>query len=309
MSLEQTTCTPAMQAACECVCDLYGLDGVEEDLSGVMLMAEAFPNEPADTDVGMTDTALLDEIAKAESLEGLQNKVYRLRNFLQLLRKDMETSAQLAGPKRDQLKNKSQGLSDRYGFMNVLKVMQGESVLQAALTAMLLILHPEVLQKEQDPFAAATAYVGADSSATFQKFIAVARGLEQAINDGRTQAKQEDWATAKVSPRPRHEREPPLQQRPCDTVVACSASLQGFVQFVEQNYKNTSWRSNSTLCINICEYVIGASGYYEITSEMVAKKAQSVNLDKELQAAKKELDAAAEKDDRPGGISATSIKQ
>ena len=80
------------------------------------------------------------------------------------------------------------------------------------------------------------------------------------------------------------------------------------MQFVEQNYKLTSWRSNSTLCVNMCEFVIGASGYYEITSEMVAKKAQAVNLEKELQAAKKELEAAAEKDERPGGISATSIK-
>ena len=202
MSLEQSTCTPAMQAACECVCDLYGLDSVEEDLTGTMLMAEAFPHEPADSDVGVTDAALLDEIAKAESLEGLQNKVYRLKQFLLLLRKDMETSAQLAQPKREQLKNKAQAISDRYAFMNVLKVMQGESVLQAALTAMLLILNPETLQKEQDPFAAATAFVGADSSTTFTKFTALAKGLEQAINDGRTQATQEDWATAKVRRRP-----------------------------------------------------------------------------------------------------------
>ena len=42
MSLEQTTCTPAMQAACECVCDLYGLHAVDEDLRGVLQMASRF---------------------------------------------------------------------------------------------------------------------------------------------------------------------------------------------------------------------------------------------------------------------------
>ena len=49
-SVEQAACTPAMHAACECVCDLYGLERIDEDLKGVLLMAAAFGNEQAEED-------------------------------------------------------------------------------------------------------------------------------------------------------------------------------------------------------------------------------------------------------------------
>lgn len=41
--VEASSATPAMAAACECVCDLYGLHDVEDDLRGVLLMADQFP--------------------------------------------------------------------------------------------------------------------------------------------------------------------------------------------------------------------------------------------------------------------------
>ena len=40
MGMEQVTCTAAMQGACECVCDLLGLDGLEEDMRGALLLAQ-----------------------------------------------------------------------------------------------------------------------------------------------------------------------------------------------------------------------------------------------------------------------------
>lgn len=39
---EQTACSAAMQAACECLCDLYGMHNVEDDLRGALLMADKF---------------------------------------------------------------------------------------------------------------------------------------------------------------------------------------------------------------------------------------------------------------------------
>ena len=36
MSVEQHSCTVAMQTACECICDLFGLHAVDDDLRGVL---------------------------------------------------------------------------------------------------------------------------------------------------------------------------------------------------------------------------------------------------------------------------------
>ena len=43
LATERVECPPAMTVACECVCDLFGLDGVKEDLKGALLLAKAFP--------------------------------------------------------------------------------------------------------------------------------------------------------------------------------------------------------------------------------------------------------------------------
>ena len=43
LAQQQHSCTPAMAAACESVCDLVVLDGCELDLRGALLMAAAFP--------------------------------------------------------------------------------------------------------------------------------------------------------------------------------------------------------------------------------------------------------------------------
>jgi hypothetical protein len=45
MALEQIACTKAMAAACECFCDLAGLEACESDLRGALLLAARTPND------------------------------------------------------------------------------------------------------------------------------------------------------------------------------------------------------------------------------------------------------------------------
>lgn len=122
MTVEQRSCTPALRIGCECLCALYGVVGIEEDVVGSLLMAQAFPKP--------LEGGESDEVDSTESIEGLRSKEFRLSQFLLLLRKDMTAASELVGPKREELKTAASGLYDRCGFMNVLKSRQGDAVLQ-----------------------------------------------------------------------------------------------------------------------------------------------------------------------------------
>ena len=244
-------------------------------------MAAAFPADPKDDEAGAADAELEAAAAQAESIEGLQQKVYNLKKFLSMVRSDMETAAALAGPKRDKLRNETQGLMDKYGWDSMLKNLGDDEVLQAALMAMMYMLKPDALQKEKEPFAAAEAFVQPKGKPevwlNFQKSV---RGLEAAVNEGRTEGKHEEWAHAK----------------------ACA-------HHVEQNYKTCRWRVARELCLHLCEWVVAASGWYDLSSEMAVKKGQEGSMKKELAAAQKELDAALEKEDTKDGLSPMLVKQ
>lgn len=82
---------------------------------------------------------------------------------------------------------------------------------------------------------------------------------------------------------------------------------QGFVQFVDNNYKSTEWSAFSQLCNKLCAFVIHASAFYEMTSEMAAKQAQALSLEKALKATRAELEVVGEQEERRGAASATAI--
>ena len=289
MTLEQHSCTLAMQTACECVCDLYGLHGVEEDLRGVLLMAKAFPpKEPAAASSssssegangsggGVTDQSA-DEHEAEQQLQGLQQKVYRLRQFMLMLQKDMETSSHLAGPKRDEMRGKMGYLNDRYTFNTALAGNAGDDLFKAMLTALMLMMQPEALQKESDVFKAAALWIAPMKRDHWDKFYAGVRGMEGEINEGRT--KPEDWAKVK-----------------------------GIAEHIAQNCKGHRFRAGSQLSLYLCEWIVAASAYNELSSEMAAKKVQFDALKKELGSAQKELDDVIDRGDQPDGLPPTLIK-
>eukprot|EP00965_Chrysotila_dentata_P090320 2980425-Pleurochrysis_carterae.AAC.1 len=108
-SAQESSCSTAMQAACECVCDLYGLEKVTDDLRGVLLMADRFPEIEESCSLEQPSA----ETAQEQQLEGLQQKVFRLKQFIQMLQKDMEASAGSAQPKREDMRAKAGKLNDR----------------------------------------------------------------------------------------------------------------------------------------------------------------------------------------------------
>ena len=272
MSVEQHSCTVAMQTACECVCDLYGMHAIDDDLRGVLQMAAAFPQVDADA-----PDEKAQEVADEQQLEGLQQKVYRLKQFLVMLHKDMEASSLAAGPKRDDMRAKAGCLNDRYTFNSALAGNSNDEIYKAALTALLLMLQPEALAKEPDVFKAAATWISPMKRDMWEKFYNSVRGLEGEINEGRT--KQEDWAKVK-----------------------------SLAEYLAQNTKGHRFRAGSQLSLVLCEWVLAASDYHELSSEMAAKKKQYDALKKELQAAQKELDEVIDRGDQPDGISPTLIK-
>ena len=270
MSMEQHSCTVAMQTACECVCDLYGLHSIDDDLCGVLQMAAKFP-------AAQQTTGLNEDEQQEQQLEGLQQKVFRLKQFLVMLHKDMEASSHAAGPKRDEMRSKMGYLNDRYTFNTALSGNANDELFKAALTALLLMLQSDALSKESDVFKAAASWINPMKRDSWDKFFAAVRGLETEINEGRT--KGEDWSKVK-----------------------------GLADHLAQHVKGHRFRAGSQLCVCLCEWIIAASGYLELSSEMAAKKKQYDALKKELQGAQKELDEVIDRDDQPDGISPTLIK-
>jgi len=111
----------------------------------------------------------------------------------------------------------------------------------------------------------------------WDKFYAAVRGLELEINEGRT--KSEDWSKVK-----------------------------GLADHLAQNAKGHRFRAGSQLCAYLCEWIVAAAGYHELSTELTAKKKQYDALKKELQVAQKELDEVLDRDEPPDGISPTLIK-
>ena len=79
----------------------------------------------------------------------------------------------------------------------------------------------------------------------WDKFYSSVRGLEVEINEGRT--KQEDWSKVK-----------------------------GLAEHIGQNCKGHRFRAGSQLSLHLCEWIVAASSYHELSSEMAAKKKQCV---------------------------------
>lgn len=54
-----------LQVACECVCDLYGLEMTHDDLKGVLLIAATFPETPFNPDEPVQEQEQEQEVVRA----------------------------------------------------------------------------------------------------------------------------------------------------------------------------------------------------------------------------------------------------
>lgn len=96
MTREQQSCTPAMQAGCECLCDLYGMHDVEDDLRGALLMASRFDEAPVSGGAG-TATAESESLLAAEDEDDemlrVQEKANTLKKFVSLMDAGLKEAA------------------------------------------------------------------------------------------------------------------------------------------------------------------------------------------------------------------------
>eukprot|EP00965_Chrysotila_dentata_P007596 247330-Pleurochrysis_carterae.AAC.2 len=128
----------------------------------------------------------------------------------------------------------------------------GDTVFEVALTALLLITAPDALEKEKDVRKAANKAISPMDRKQWDQFYQTIQGVEAAINEGRT--KPEVWAKVK-----------------------------GLAEHLSQHYVGHRFRAGGGLCTSMCEWVMAASAYHELSSEMATKKKQLSTLQKELQ--------------------------
>jgi hypothetical protein len=94
---EQHACTPVMQAACECLCDLHGMHAVEDDLRGALLMADKF----AASDVA----TMAEEAEQDEEVRKLQEQTNTLNNVIKLMEQGLKDAVKMLPELQDSVRN------------------------------------------------------------------------------------------------------------------------------------------------------------------------------------------------------------
>ena len=101
--------------------------------------------------------------------------MYRLKQFILMLHKDIEASSHAATPKRDDMRSKMGYLNDRYTFNTMLVGNSGDELFKAVLTALMLMMNPDALEKESDVFKAAALWISPMKRDHWDKFYANVR--------------------------------------------------------------------------------------------------------------------------------------
>lgn len=267
------------------------------------------------------------EEQQEQQLEGQQQKVYRLKQFLLILHKDLEASSAAASAKRDDMRTKVSYLNDRYTFNTALSGNMGDDLFKAALTALLLMLNSDALAKESDVFKAATSWMNPMKREVWDALIALmkaphcglsyeshcARGMGQ-VPRGRDRLNEcpssrleclphQVWDKFHAAVRGLELEINEMRTKPEDW-----SKVKGLADHLAQNAKGHRFRTGSQLCMCLCEWIVATAGYHDLSTEMTAKKKQYDALKKELQGAQKELDEVLDRDEPPDGISPTLIK-
>jgi len=288
LSVADQECSPTLIAACESVCDLFGLCGLDEDLRGALQLAVAFPADEsgdldAQKDEKQPDTsadATLAVGAATNEHEALLQKQYRLKQFKDLLQTELTITAQSAQQSRDGLRTMQPALADRGGFSSILS-RPVDPVFETALTLLFRIAHPELVSKIDN--GETTAYqIGAElikpaDRATFDKFMEGVKGLELLITDGQLQV--QDYGL-----------------------------IRSLAQQLEDKLKTHRFRSGGELPMILCKYLIEAISYYNLSAQLAGKRPQLEQVRQELEAAQKQASTAASDVDQSEGLSALQLK-
>ena len=162
MVREQTSCTPAMQAGCECLCDLHGMHNVEDDLRGALLMAARFKDAPP---------AAMEDETEDEEVVRLQEKSNTLKKFVSLMEEGLKGSAKEVPLLQETIKNQLEFNYQYTGVPDFVSYLTGpdgrgteshamQSTVMALARATVLISKPAVVHSGGEGRALQEAIVG-----------------------------------------------------------------------------------------------------------------------------------------------------
>lgn len=297
LSVQEVNCSAAMAIACECVCDVYGLTNVDDDLKGTLQLAAAFPRggessagttaAEASAESMVAPTAVGDgELAQEaeQQIEAMQQKAQRLRQFVGLLEMEVDGSRLKLKQMQEQVRQAQMGLNDRANWAAILRTDGDEpdEMLRAALSLLLGLVYPDSLTKAleggADVSELCASLINVTSRVDFETFFRATKGIEVEVSEGR-------FST---------------QDRDMSTVQALSMQLDG--RFHAHRFK-----SGGNLPITLCQWGVQLCKYQQEAAELTAKKAQAESMRAELAAVQKAVEEAGSEHAR-GGVSATQLK-
>jgi len=293
MCVEEVECSPTMVAACEAVCDLYGLTNVDDDLRGALMLAAAFPDKSEATKeteaAGHSEAATsAHDAAETAQFDALQQKVYRLRQFTSLLKKDIDAAVAAVCTQHESLQTQVERLGDRHGWMTILSTSagNGDEVLTLAITLMLGLVFPDALAKttdgRTDVMTAASSTVAPVNRSAFDKFMNALRNIQLEITEARCEL--QDVAT-----------------------------LQSLAEQLEQRYPGHRFQVGGSTPTYLCDWLIGLTKYHTSMLQLATKKTQLAEMQEELAEAVKAMKAAQHASGAACGggydaVSATQVK-
>ena len=182
---EDVHCSINIEVACSCVCELYGLSGDPEDQRVALQLAAAFPDANGEAEEVASAAADGDEPNGDDQLDALRQKTFRLRQFLVLLQKDLESANYNLERQRETMVSRSERMSDSHTLSVLLPMGRAETAVRLLFQLLLALLRPEEEADGSDVVQAATTLIGPSDGECFAKFFASVKSLEVDISEGR----------------------------------------------------------------------------------------------------------------------------
>ena len=287
ISMEEVQCSPGMAAACEAVCDLYGLSGVDDDPRGALMLAAAFADGSAG---GEGDGGETGEVASADApaaeLDALHQKVYRLKQFLSLLAKEVDTTRAMTQTLHDSVGSDMERLLDRHAWMQLLAAPSKDEVIDLALTMLLELIAPDTLTNVADGTtpnvrSIAATTINPSNRGTFDKFGSTLRNVAGEMAEGRVSVRD-------------------------------FGAMQSYGAQLDERYRTTKFEHGGNMPSYLCKWLVECVKYHGGIVDLTSKSAQLAEMKKELAVAQSALEAATPASGGGGGVydgvSATQVK-
>ena len=260
---EQNACTPVMQAACECLCDLHGMHTIEDDLRGALLMAGKFE--------ALDPTTVADKVEEDQEVVRLQEQANTLKKFVSLMDQGLKDAVKAVPTLQDSIRNSdfTYSSSEVPGHMAMIMSPQGraseshaaQNAATSLLKATIWISKPLMLQSGgSQGETRSTSEIIEEASKIFNELVGKIR---EAVND---------TASETIKPAP-------------DVTEAEWTKFSQLIEgihhsTIQHSYLLTSWHKWANL----------VSELYRTKSGLIAKRTAAKKAKEQLAAITKQLD-------------------